>query len=126
MSKIKDFPKKDLKVTYYRGQGPGGQHRNKTANACRILHVPSGIVVTSDDRKRTESFRNASKAIEERVQEAIDKVLAQRKKQRRDKLIKDSTVVRTYNYKRNQVKDHRTGKTASLKRVLDGDLDAIR
>lgn len=35
---------KDCEVSTYRGSGPGGQHRNKTATGVRIKHVPSGAV----------------------------------------------------------------------------------
>ncbi len=35
--------KDDLKIEFYRGSGPGGQHRNKTSSACRITHKITGI-----------------------------------------------------------------------------------
>lgn len=34
-------------------------------------------------------------------------------------------VVRTYNYKRGTVIDHRTGAVADLKRVMNGDVDLL-
>ena len=36
--------KKDLRIEYFCAGGPGGQHQNKTASACRITHPPSGAV----------------------------------------------------------------------------------
>jgi len=55
-----DVTKKDLKISYYRGSGPGGQHRNKTDSACRILHLPTGISVESQDSKSQKQNLSAS------------------------------------------------------------------
>ena len=44
----------------------------------------------------------------------------------RDAAIKDSPVIRTYDYKRKVVKDHRTGKVPSLKEVMAGYLEGLR
>jgi hypothetical protein len=42
---------KQCRVDHYRGSGPGGQKRNKTSNAVRIVHLPSGIEATgTEDR----------------------------------------------------------------------------
>jgi protein subunit release factor A len=41
--------------------------------------------------------------------------------------ISERNVVRTYNFKRNEVKDHRTGETANLQAVLEGgDIDLLK
>lgn len=34
----------DCRWDYYRGKGPGGQHRNKTDSCVRCTHPPSGAV----------------------------------------------------------------------------------
>lgn len=44
----------------------------------------------------------------------------------RKKLIKDVKTTRTYNYPRNQVTDHRTGKKANLEKVMKGNLDLLK
>lgn len=36
---------------YFTASGPGGQHRNKVATACRCKHEPSGAVATSTEFK---------------------------------------------------------------------------
>jgi ribosome-associated protein len=33
------------------GSGPGGQHRNKTASAVRLLHPSTGLTVTATERR---------------------------------------------------------------------------
>lgn len=42
------------RVDHYRGSGPGGQKRNKTSNAVRIHHDPSGVIVTGTEDRSTE------------------------------------------------------------------------
>jgi ribosome-associated protein len=44
----------------FTGGGPGGQHRNKTQNAVRLLHEPSGVIVTATERRSLEANRQAA------------------------------------------------------------------
>jgi hypothetical protein len=39
------------RVDHYRGSGPGGQHRNKTSNAVRLAHLPTGIIATATESR---------------------------------------------------------------------------
>lgn len=117
----------DLKIEYMRGSGPGGQHRNKTESACRITHIPSGIQAYADERSQKHSLKSAMQELESRIADAKSGVKAAAKKARRDEAIKPSATVRTYNMSRGVVKDHRTGKTASVKDVLGkGMIDLLK
>ena len=54
--------KKDFKFDYFCAGGPGGHKQNKTASACRITHVESGIsaesrVYRTQLENKTEAFR---------------------------------------------------------------------
>jgi len=52
--------KKDLKINYFSGTGPGGQHRNKHQNCVRLTHVDSGAIVTGQsNRDRISNLKEA-------------------------------------------------------------------
>ncbi len=46
--------------TFFTGGGPGGQHRNKTESAVRLLHRPTGVVVTATERRSQPQNRGAA------------------------------------------------------------------
>lgn len=50
----------DTRLEVFTGGGPGGQHRNKTQNAVRLHHEPSGLVVTATERRSLEANRRAA------------------------------------------------------------------
>ena len=60
----------DIRVEFYRGSGPGGQHRNTTDSAVRIRHLPTGIVVHASENRSQQ--RNREVAME-RLKTALER-----------------------------------------------------
>jgi protein subunit release factor A len=56
---------KEVVVQVFRASGPGGQHVNKTESALRLTHLPSGVVVSSQDSP--SQHRNRETAFERLV-----------------------------------------------------------
>jgi peptide chain release factor 1 len=121
------IPDSEIKVEYFKGSGPGGRHRNSTNSCVRMTHIPTGITVTIDGRKQHSNYHKARKELELRISAVAASIRGQKKKARRDEAIKNTKTVRTYDFQRGTVKDHRTGKQASIKDVLDkGKIDLLR
>lgn len=120
---FKMFNKKDVSITTTKGSGPGGQHKNKTESCVVAIHNPTGIKVTIDGRNQHQNKKKALKKLEDKVRSYYDGLKAEEKKAERDRKIKESKYIRTYDYKSQTVKDHRTKRKYNLKDVLDGKIN---
>lgn len=56
----------ELDISYFKASGPGGQKRNKCETAVRVLHRPSGIIVTATESR--SQVLNRQKALERMAQ----------------------------------------------------------
>ncbi|NLF02733.1 MAG: peptide chain release factor 1 [Anaerolineales bacterium] len=119
---------KDLEIEAYGSSGPGGQHMQKNATAIRIIHKPSGIVVSCEnERSQTQNKARAMAILRARLyemqQEKADAELAEARRAQVG-TGERSEKIRTYNFPQNRVTDHRTGLTVyRLTDVLEGNLD---
>lgn len=119
--------KKDFKITYTRGTGPGGQHKNKVETCVVITHIPSGMKEKCEEtRSKGQNEKLAMARLLRRIEDEKQRVLDEKKNEHRKEQIKDKGNLRTYNYARNEVVDHSTGKRANLKKVMDGNLDLLK
>jgi peptide chain release factor 1 len=120
----------DLDITAYGSSGPGGQHMQKNATAIRIVHKPTGMVVTCEsERSQTQNRLRALSILRARLYEMEqEKQMEQVDAARRAQVGtgERSEKIRTYNFPQNRVTDHRIGMSVyNLDSVLDGDLDAF-
>ena len=120
----------DLRIDTYRASGAGGQHVNRTDSAVRITHIPTGLVVTSQDqRSQIQNREKAMRVLKSRLydlqrQKQQSEYADQRKVQvgTGDR----SERIRTYNFPQGRVTDHRIGLTLyKIDSIMGGDLDEV-
>jgi len=117
----------ELRVDVYRASGAGGQHVNKTESAVRITHLPTGIVVQSqNDRSQHRNRAECMAMLKSRLYELeLRKRTAAHSKLEAAKTdVEWGHQIRSYVLDRSRIKDLRTGiEKGATQTVLDGDLD---
>ncbi|QJR15472.1 Peptide chain release factor RF2 [Usitatibacter palustris] len=117
----------DLRIDTYRASGAGGQHVNKTDSAVRITHLPTNIVVASqNDRSQHRNRAEAFTMLKAKLYE-----LELRKQNEAKQKMEDAKTdigwghqIRSYVLDQSRIKDLRTNhEVGNTQSVLDGDLD---
>ena len=120
----------DLRIDTYRASGAGGQHVNRTDSAVRITHIPTGLVVTSQDqRSQIQNHERAMQVLKTRLYDMKrQKQQSEYADQRKGQIGTGdrSERIRTYNFPQGRVTDHRIGLTLyKIDSIINGDLDEI-
>jgi len=120
----------DLRIDLYCSTGAGGQSVNTTYSAVRILHVPTGLIVTcQDERSQHKNKAKAMKVLQTRLYEMeLAKVEAEESSARKSMVSTGdrSAKIRTYNFPQNRVTDHRINLTLyNLDKFINGDMDEM-
>ncbi|WP_185876936.1 peptide chain release factor 1 [Blattabacterium cuenoti] len=120
----------DIKKDTFRSSGSGGQHVNKTESAVRLTHKPSKITVEcQEERSQHKNFEKAMSILRSKIYQIEKEKKLKKISLKRKSLVSTgdrSVKIRTYNYPRNRVTDHRINKSIyNLTGFMNGDIHEI-
>ncbi|WP_416181043.1 peptide chain release factor 2 [Bellilinea sp.] len=120
----------DVRIDIFKSSGAGGQNVQKNATAVRLLHLPTGIIVTcQNERSQIQNRENAFRVLrarlaalkQEQQEKELEALRGEYQKAEWGSQIR-SYVLHPYQL----VKDHRTDyETGNTQAVLDGELDGF-
>lgn len=119
----------DLDWQFFRASSKGGQNVQKVSTAVRLIHKPSGIIVTAHQERFQEQNRKIALDL-------LRSKLWEKKEEEKERTIAGyrsvigrgmrSEKIRTYNFPQDRVTDHRIKKSwGNLEAIMDGDLEKI-
>ena len=120
----------DIKMEVFRSSGAGGQHNNKTSSAVRLIHIPTGIVVSCQNERSQFQNRDmcmkmlTAKLVEIKEREHLANINEIKGEQMQ---IAWGSQIRSYVFMPYTLaKDHRTGfEMGNINAVMDGDIDGF-
>ena len=123
-----DVRDEDIVMEVFRASGAGGQHVNKTSSAVRLRHIPSGVVVSSQQER--SQFKNKATAMK-MLKNRLYQIEADKQQAAKDALnatksdVSFGSQIRSYVFQPyTMVNDHRTElKIPDVQKVMDGAID---
>jgi len=110
-----DLVDAEIDVFTYRGHGKGGQHRNKTDSAVRLVHRPTNtIVVVERGRSQWQNIQAARGVLAQRLLELAERHASEQVSDARNRQITSGERPMkqfTHNEQRSEVVAHETGET---------------
>ena len=125
-----DIRPEDIEMQVFRSSGAGGQHINKTSSAVRLIHKPSGIVVSCQEERsqvqnREKCMQMLASKLYEIEQERINSAVTNERRSQVGTGMRNERI-RTYNFPQGRVTDHRIGLTLyKIDSIMDGNLDEL-
>jgi peptide chain release factor 1 len=120
----------DLRIDTFCSSGPGGQSVNTTYSAIRILHLPTGLIVSCQDQKsQHQNKEKAMQVLRSRLlaKEEEERMAAESNARKTQVGAGDrSDKIKTYNFPQDRLSDHRIGKSwHSLNIIMEGDIEDV-
>jgi len=119
----------DIRIDTMRSSGAGGQHVNTTDSAVRIIHIPTGLVVTSSEKSQHQNRAKAMQVLRSRLYDMErQRADSERSADRRSQVGSGdrSERIRTYNFPQGRVTDHRINLTLyKLDRMMEGEIGEV-
>lgn len=118
-----NIKEEDLLIESFRASGNGGQHRNTTDSAIRMIYKPTNLaVVCCNERSQYQNKITALELLKSKLYKIETEKNKTEENNKRKKQVKNgerAEARRTYNYIRNIVIDDKTNKSCTIKDYFD-------
>lgn len=120
----------DIRTETYKASGAGGQYVNKRMSAIRIIHIPTGEIVTcqterSLDQNRQSALSVLAARLLNKQREELEKQMGGARKAQIGTAMREEKM-RTYNFPQDRVTDHRIGKNFhDIESIMAGKIDKM-
>lgn len=120
----------DLRIDVFHASGHGGQNVQKVSTAIRIVHKPTGIMVTcQDERSQLQNKLKAMRILRARLYDIFEqdkeKEIASARRAQIGRGYRNERI-RTYNFPQGRVTDHRINLSIyNIQNIMEGNLDEL-